>query len=69
MFWSCVNCTRYVKLDCHGRCEHCGSDAVIPADPAVAAELTRPWQYTASRRVLPENRTTGLLARLFAWAG
>jgi len=27
----CSNCQRYVSLDKHGYCEHCGSDALIPA--------------------------------------
>jgi rRNA maturation endonuclease Nob1 len=26
--WECVNCARIVTLDPHGRCDHCGSEAV-----------------------------------------
>lgn len=29
--WYCRECSEIRQLDCHGRCEVCGSDSVIPA--------------------------------------
>lgn len=37
--WFCLDCRQCVDLDTHGRCSHCGSDAVdVAVRPRVAIE-------------------------------
>ena len=45
MRW-CVNCLEQTKLDKHGRCDACGSDAVARIGPVLSSLTTQEGAQT-----------------------